>query len=143
MSTHALPADGRRHVLVVEDDAHNAILFRKLLEKRGGYRVTVTESPAELFAGVRSGTVDLVVLDVSLGHSQWEGRSVSGVDLCRLLKADPAMRAIPVLLATAHAMRGDDRRLLEESGAEGYVAKPVIDHLAFVAQVRALLPEAA
>ena len=135
--------DPRRHVLVVEDDAHNATLFRKLLEKRGGYRVTVTESPAELFESVRAGTVDLVVLDVSLGHSSWEGRSVSGVDLCRLLKLDPATRAIPVLLATAHAMRGDERRLLDESRADGYVAKPVIDHSRFVEQVRALLPEAA
>ena len=132
-----------KHVMVIEDDVHNAILFRKLLEKRGGYRVTVTESPAELFESARAGAVDLVVLDVSLGHSRWEGRSVNGVELCRILKADAATHAIPVLLATAHAMRGDDERLLEESGADGYVAKPIIDHLAFVEQVRALLPEAA
>jgi CheY-like chemotaxis protein len=64
------------------------------------------------------------------------GRPVSGVDVCRLLKASPETARIPVVLATAHAMRGDDRRLMEESGADDYVSKPVVDHQAFVAQIR-------
>jgi CheY-like chemotaxis protein len=131
------------HVLVVEDDPHNAILFRKLLEKRAGCRVTVTESPQEVFTLARSGDVQLVIMDVSLGNSRWEGRSVSGVDLCRLLRSDPATAALPIVLATAHAMRGDAESLLRDSGANDYVAKPITDHEAFIAQVRRLIPEAA
>jgi len=124
------------HVVVVEDDAMNALLFRKLLEKRCGCRVTVTESPAELFALARAGKVDLVLMDVSLSHSNHEGKAVNGVDLCRMLKADPATRAVPVVLATAHAMRGDEQTLMGESGADGYLSKPVVDHQAFVDLVR-------
>lgn len=131
------------HVLVVEDDPHNAILFRKLLEKRAGCRVTVTESPLEVFNLARSGEVQLVIMDVSLANSRWEGRSVSGVDLCRLLRSDPATAALPIVLATAHAMRGDAEALLRDSGANDYVAKPITDHEAFIAQVRRLIPEAA
>ena len=48
-----------------------------------------------------------------------------------------------MLLATAHAMRGDATRLLAESGADEYVSKPIVDHDEFVASVRALLREAA
>ena len=92
---------------------------------------------------VRSGDVQLVILDVSLAHTLWEGKPVSGVELCRMLKSDPATSAVPVLLATAHAMRGDAQRLLEESGADGYVAKPIVDHGVFVEQVRSLAREAA
>jgi CheY-like chemotaxis protein len=132
-----------RHVVVVEDDAHNATLFRKMLEKRLGCRVSLTESPADLFQLVRSGPVHLVVMDVSLRHSEWEGRPVNGITLCRKLKSDPATAGIPVLLATAHAMRGDAERLVAESGADDYVAKPVVDHEAFAAQVRALMEEVA
>ena len=124
------------HVLVVEDDPHNAVLFRKILEKRAGWRVTVTESPEELMGLARSGQVQLVIMDVSLTNSRWEGRAVNGVDLCRILRADPASAQVPVVLATAHAMRGDDRRLISESGADDYVSKPVVDHQAFVAQIR-------
>lgn len=124
------------HVLVVEDDAMNALLFRKLLEKRCGCRVTVTESPAELFHLAATGDVALVLMDVSLANSYHEGRAVSGVDLCRLLKANAMTRDIPVVLATAHAMRGDEQALLAESGADGYLSKPVVDHDLFVDLVR-------
>lgn len=132
-----------RHVLVVEDDLYNAMLFRKLLEKRGGFRVTVTESADDLFRECRSGGVALVIMDVSLANTRWEGQPVNGVELARRLKSDPSTAAIPVLLATAHAMRGDEQKLLAESGADGYVAKPVVDHVAFVEQVRARVGEAA
>jgi len=132
-----------KHILVVEDDPVNALLFRVILEKRGGFRVSVTESPDEMFAIVRDGNADLVIMDISLSHSRYNGAPVNGVDLCRMLKADPVTAATPVILATAHAMRGDAESLLKDSGAEDYIAKPIIDHPAFVAQVRGHLREAA
>jgi len=132
------------HVVVVEDDAMNALLFRKLLEKRCGCRVTVTESPAELFRLASTGDVAMVLMDVSLANSYHDGRAVSGVELCRLLKGDATTRDIPVVLATAHAMRGDEQTLLAESGADGYLSKPVVDHNLFVELVgRAIRREAA
>lgn len=131
-----------RHVLVVEDDAHNAILFRKVLEKRAGCRVTVTEDPLEVLEQVRSGDVALVVLDVSLRHSHWQGRPVGGIEICRMIRAE-SRRYVPVLLATAHAMRGDEEKLIAESGADGYVAKPVVDHDAFAQLAIGLMERAA
>lgn len=131
------------HVLVVEDDPHNATLFRKIFEKRLGCDVTVTDSPAEMFEVLRSRPVQLLVLDVSLGQSQWEGRAVNGIDLCRMLKRNPATSGMPVMLATAHAMRGDAERLMSESGADDYVAKPILDHATFVAQAARLMEKAA
>lgn len=132
-----------RHVLVVEDDPQNALLFRKVLERRGGCRVTHVEDPHAVLELVRSGDVDLVVMDVSLSHSQLEGRPVTGIELTRRLKSDAATREVPVMLATAHAMRGDEARLLAESGADGYLSKPVVDHAQFVAQAFALMERAA
>ena len=131
-----------KHVVVVEDDPHNAVLFRKLLEKRGGYRVTVTESAEELFACCRANAA-LVILDVSLAHTRWNGRPINGVELCQILKNDPHTVGIPVVLATAHAMRGDAEKLIAESGANDYISKPIVDHLAFLEQIKSLLKEAA
>lgn len=132
-----------RHVVVVEDDPHNAILLRKILEKRGGYRVSITEDPAELLEWAERGDVDLVIMDVSLSHSRWEGRSINGTDLCRMLKRVPKTATIPVILATAHAMRGDAESLIAESGADGYISKPVVDQVAFIAALRRHLEDAA
>ena len=131
-----------RHVLVVEDDAHNAVLFRKILEKRAGCRVTITEDPVEVLEQVRTGTVALVVLDISLRHSQWQGRPVGGVEICRMIRAESAHR-VPVLLATAHAMRGDAEQLLADSGADGYVSKPILDHEEFAERALGLMERAA
>jgi len=132
-----------RRALVVEDDAHNATLFRKLLEKRCDCSVTVTESVQEILDECRTGGIRLVIMDVSLNNTRWENKPINGVEICRLLKQDPATANIPVLLATAHAMRGDAETLLAESGADDYVAKPIVDHEEFVARVRARMPEAA
>lgn len=101
--------------------------------------MTVTESPDELLAMARSGDVGLVLMDVSLANSHHQGQPVSGVDLCRLLKSDPATCGVPVMLATAHAMRGDAEALLAESGADDYLSKPVVDHGAFVDRVRRIV----
>jgi CheY-like chemotaxis protein len=131
-----------KHVLVIEDDVQNALLFRRVLEKRGRCEVSVTESPEEMMQLVDAG-VDLVVMDVSLANSTWQGEPVNGVDLCRLLKSKPHTCHIPVILATAHAMRGDAEALLEASGADGYVAKPILDHAVFVEQALQLMERAA
>lgn len=132
-----------KHVIVVEDDPVNALVFRKVLERRGHFRVTLTEDAQALMESCRAGEADLVVLDVSLARTHWEGQPVGGVDLCKLLKSDPRTMHIPVMLATAHAMRGDSETLLQDSGAQGYVAKPIVDHEAFIAQVQGLLEKAA
>ena len=130
-------------VLVVEDDPYNALLFRKLLERRGGCSVIVTELAQEVFDHVRSGAIDLVIMDVSLANTTWQGAPVNGIDLTQHLKQDPATQAVPVLLATAHAMRGDAESFVRESRAEGYVSKPILDHAAFIEQVQHFARKAA
>jgi CheY-like chemotaxis protein len=131
------------HVLVVEDDAVNAAVMRAVLKKRGGFEVSVTESADEILEQVRSGGVALVVMDVSLANTRWQGRPVNGVELCRMLKADDRTVGVPVVLATAHAMRGDAEQLLKESGADDYVSKPILDHARFIEQVRGWIARAA
>lgn len=132
----------KKHILVVEDDPQNALLFRKVLEKRGGFRVSVTEEPSDILR-LAAQDVDLVLMDISLRNSRWEGEAITGVELCRMLKTDPRTSRIPVILATAHAMRGDAGRLMAESGADDYVAKPITDHGEFLDRVIALLERAA
>jgi CheY-like chemotaxis protein len=131
-----------KHVLVVEDDAHNALLFRRILEKRANCRVTVTEDPAEVMEHIRAGSVALVILDVSLRHSHWQGKPVGGIEVCRMIRAEGGVR-VPVLLATAHAMRGDAENLIAESGADLYVSKPIVDHEKFAELAIGMMERAA
>lgn len=125
-------------VLIVEDDPMNLRVFSKILTKRGGFLVKGSEDVAEVLALVRSRAVDVILMDVSLSHSQYQGVPHNGIQITQLLKQDPATAYIPVILVTAHAMAGDRERLLAESGAESYIAKPVVDHEAFVQHIQTL-----
>lgn len=115
----------------------NALVMSKILTRIGGHQVTVTESVETVRSLVRAGEMDVVVMDVSLSHTFYKGRAIDGIEFTRLLRADDLTRRLRVLLATAHAMKGDAERLLQESGADGYVAKPISDPQAFVSQVEA------
>ncbi len=123
-------------VVVVEDDRNNALLLEKVLRRLGGYEVTATDDPQELLRLVYGGDVTAVVMDVSLRDSVLDGVPMDGVALTRALRADPRAAGVAVVLATAHAMRGDAERLLRASGADGYVAKPFTDLQAVVDAVR-------
>ena len=127
-----------KRVLIVEDNDLVAKFFRMALERAGGCSCVISEDVPAILGHVASGEIDLVLLDVSLNHSEWEGRAIGGVELCRMLK-EKSPRRLPVLLATAHAMSGDRERLLEASGADGYLEKPIYDSALLVETVRSLL----
>ena len=140
MSTQVQALQGRR-VLIVEDNDLVAKFFRMALERAGGCSCIISEDVPSILEQVSTGEIDLVLLDVSLNNSEWEGRPIGGAELCRILK-EKSPRRLPVLLATAHAMSGDRERLLETSGADGYLEKPVYDSAILVEKVRSLIESA-
>ncbi len=132
------PQGRKQRIIIVEDNALVAKFFQMALERAGGFSCLVTEDVPGILREVAAGEVDLILLDVSLTNAAWNDRNVNGVELCRLLK-EKSPRRLPVLLATAHAMSGDRERLLESSGADGYLEKPVYDSAQLVAKVRELM----
>jgi CheY-like chemotaxis protein len=128
-------------VLIVEDDPINARVFSKILSKRGGLDVKHTEDVEEVMQIAQSGAVDIILMDVSLSHSVYRGKAVDGIKITQMLKADNQTSSLPIILVTAHAMEGDRENFLKQSGADGYISKPVVDHQQFVDQILALLPE--
>jgi two-component system, cell cycle response regulator DivK len=129
-------------VLIVEDDLTNARVFSKILTKRGGLAVKHTENVEEVIEIAQSGEADIILMDVSLSRSMYQGKAMNGIQLTQLLKADEKTASLPIILVTAHAMEGDRENFLKQSGADGYISKPVVDHQAFVDQVMELLPGA-
>jgi len=134
----AAPQEKKQRIIIVEDNALVAKFFQMALERAGGFACRITEDVSTILREVAAGEVDLILLDVSLTNAEWDGHNINGVELCRLLKEKSPGR-LPVLLATAHAMSGDRERLLESSGADGYLEKPVYDPAQLVAKVRELM----
>ena len=129
----------KARILVVEDDPMNAKLFQLILARKAGFEVVVTEDPATVVEEARSGRTALVIMDVSLSNSTYEGTPVDGLAITRILKNDPKARHVPVILATAHAMKGSREKFLADSGADDYVSKPILSADDLIERVRALI----
>ena len=115
-------------VLVVDDVPANA----KLLEARLSaeyFDVITATSGEEALAICERGECDLVLLDVMMPN-------MSGFEVCRRLKTNPATYHIPVVMVTALDQPSDRVRGLD-AGADDFLAKPITD-LALVARVRSL-----
>lgn len=128
-------------VLIVEDDPINLRVFSKILTKRGGLNVKGTEDVEEVMKIAHAGDVDIILMDVSLAHSVYQGEPVDGIKITQMLKADAQTSNLPIILVTAHALQGNRETFLKQSGADGYISKPVVDHQQFVDQILALLPK--
>jgi CheY-like chemotaxis protein len=127
-------------ILIVEDDPINVKFMQIVLTRKGGYQVAVSEDVAEIMALAESGDLGVIIMDISLSRTLYEGKKVDGIFITKMLKANPATAHIPVILATAHAMSGDRERFLAETGAEHYLSKPIHDPDHFLAEVRKALP---
>ena len=128
-------------ILLVDDDAILAETTATLIECTGDHQVYITDEPTEVFRQCQSGNVDLVMMDVNLPGAKWEGKSVSGADLSRLLKTQPQTANIPIILVTAYALVNEQHYLLETSKADSFYAKPILDFDLFLASLTQLVKQ--
>jgi two-component system, cell cycle response regulator DivK len=128
-------------ILVVEDDPMNAKIFQLILTRKAGYEVEVTEDPETVFRRARAGEVDAIIMDISLSNSRVGGEPIDGLEISRRLKRDPEGRRVPILLATAHAMKGSREDFLRASGADDYVSKPIVNSAELIARIETLIQQ--
>lgn len=120
-------------VLVVEDNQANLKLVRDLLKREGLDVLTAGDAHTGI-AIAKEQRPALIIMDVQLPGTD-------GLVATRVLKADPSTARIPVIILTAHAMRGDETRI-PECGCDHYVSKP-IRYKEFLAIVRQALGDGA
>jgi two-component system sensor histidine kinase/response regulator len=102
-------------ILIVEDSPTQAERLRRLIQS-AGYRVRVASNGQRALNLIRERLPQLIVSDIVMPE-------MNGYDLCRALKADAALAAIPVILVTALNDAKDIIRGIE-SGADNFIRKP-------------------
>ena len=103
-------------ILIVEDDDLSMRLETDLLQAKG-YDILQSVDGKDAVELAREHHPDLIIMDIKLPE-------VSGVEHVKTLKADEALRDIPVLAVTALALSGDKEKFLD-AGCDGYMAKPI------------------
>jgi two-component system cell cycle response regulator DivK len=119
-----------KRILVVEDQEDNLQILRDLLasacfgiieakDGEAGVRAAVAEKP------------DLILMDIQLPL-------LDGYEATRRIKADPALRAIPIIVVTSYALSGDEVKA-RDAGCDAYVPKPYSPR-ELLAKIREFLP---
>ena len=122
-------SDTSARILVVDDVALNVKLLADLLVAKG-YRTCSATSGAEALRVLAAERPDLVLLDVMMP-------GMSGYDVCREIRADPAHAMLPVVLVTA-LDPAEERAKGLDAGADDFLSKPV-SQAELLARVRSLL----
>jgi two-component system sensor histidine kinase and response regulator WspE len=104
----------RKRILVVDDSLTVRELERKLLVT-GGYAVEVAVDGLDGWNALRAGEFSLVVTDVDMPR-------MDGIELVRLIRQDPQLRSLPVMIVS-YKDREEDRQRGLEAGADSYLAK--------------------
>jgi two-component system chemotaxis response regulator CheY len=102
--------------LIVDDFATMRRIVRNLLKEIGYENADEAEDGQDALGKLRGGRFDFVVSDINMPN-------MNGFDLLRSIRADDALKALPVLMVTAEAKK-EDIITAAQAGASGYIVKP-------------------
>jgi two-component system, cell cycle response regulator DivK len=100
-----------KRILVVEDQADNRQIIRDMLAA-SDYQITEAENGQEALAAIAKQRPDLILMDIQLPI-------MDGYTATRKIKADPALRSIPIIAVTSHALNGEEQTA-RVAGCEPY-----------------------
>jgi len=109
-------ADPNTKFLVVDDFSTMRRIVRNLLKELGFHNVDEAEDGVDALGKLRGGGYQFVVSD-------WNMPNMTGLDLLKNIRADAALKALPVLMVTAEAKK-ENIVAAAQAGASGYVVKP-------------------
>ena len=103
-------------VMIIEDEEDAAELFAEMM-RISGYHVVKTSKSAPAIAMMTTEKPDVILLDIMMPE-------ISGLDILRQMRTDPALANIPVIVITAKGIPADIKNGME-AGASSYLTKPV------------------
>ena len=106
----------KKTILIIEDEAEAAELFAEMM-RVSGFRVRKTSSSTPAIEMMINERPDVVLLDIMMPE-------VSGLDILRKMRLDPALTNIPVVVVSAKSMPADIKNGMD-AGASIYLTKPV------------------
>jgi two-component system chemotaxis response regulator CheY len=102
--------------LVVDDFSTMRRIVRNLLKELGFTNVEEAEDGAVALQRLKNGGIEFVITD-------WNMPNMDGLTLLQSVRADPALKALPVLMITAEAKK-ENIIAAAQAGASGYIVKP-------------------
>jgi len=127
-----------KSVIIVEDDPFSQD-FYKFIFRKAGISHQIIEDGDLLISTLRTERIGLIIMDINLKNTYLNGEKTDGVRLSKLIKEDADLHTIPVILVTAYSSNSSDNKFLEESHAEDYITKPILDFNALISKVNSYI----
>lgn len=127
-----------KSIIIVEDDPFTQEFYKYLFAK-AKLKATMTEDGDGLMDLMRSNNVGLLIMDINLKNTYMNGEKVDGVFLSRFIKQQADYSHIPILLVTAYQKNIGANNYFEESLADDYIVKPIIDYNELLKKVNNLI----
>jgi CheY-like chemotaxis protein len=124
-------------IIIVEDDPFSQEFYLLLFEKKG-YDCAIEEDGDKLIKDIQTENVDLIIMDINLRNTYFEGEKIDGVQLSRIIKQNEKLKSIPILLITAYSDSIVENKYFDESMAEDYIIKPITDFNKLINKVEGL-----
>jgi two-component system, cell cycle response regulator DivK len=119
-----------KRILVVEDQDDNRRILRDLLTA-SGYELIEAVDGEQGLAAAQTEHPDLILMDIQLP-------GMDGYEVTRRIRADEALRSVPIIAVTSYALSGDDQKAFA-AGCDAYVTKPFSPRN-LLAKIREYLP---
>jgi two-component system, cell cycle response regulator DivK len=119
-----------KRILVVEDQTDNLQILRDLLTSEG-YQILEAQDGEQGVRAAAAERPDLILMDIQLPL-------LDGYEATRRIKADPALRAIPIIVVTSYSLSGDEAKA-RAAGCDDFVPKPY-RRRQLMAKIREYLP---
>ena len=120
-----------KRIALVEDNVDNRALIAAILDDVAGFELHEYIDGPSALEGMVSTRPDLVLLDISLP-------GMDGTEVLERIRGHAQLRELPVVVLTAHAMRGDRERFLG-LGFDAYIGKPIVDETELLETIHRLL----
>ena len=104
-----------KRILVVEDQPDSRQIIRDMVAGTD-YEITEAENGEEALAAIAKQRPDLILMDIQLPI-------IDGYEVTRRIKADPALRSIPIIAVTSFALDGEEH-IARAAGCDEYVPEP-------------------
>ncbi|MCF6270912.1 MAG: response regulator [Melioribacteraceae bacterium] len=130
----------KKNIIVMEDDVFLKEFYSFVFNKMG-YAADLLEDGDMFFQKLNSKKYDLIIMDLSLKNTYYNGKKVNGVVLSQIVKNTESLKETPIVLVTAHSVDYQSKHLFDESLADDYIIKPISDVKLFINKIDSMMEQ--
>ena len=128
----------KRRIIIVEDDPFLNEFYTFVFNKVN-YEAVILEDGDLFLEKLKNENFDLIIMDINLKNTYFEGKKIDGVWLSRYIKTNAELNKTPIIVVTAYSINAATKNMFSDSLADDYIIKPIHDINMFLNKLNSLM----